>query len=157
MGQKITVTESQLKEMVVNAINEQLGEGFFGDMAHNATNWARRTGRKAEKFGNKIDDFNTNVANGVKNGVQAAGNAVKSGAQTVGNAAKSGAQAVGNAAKNGAQAVKQGAQNVKQGASDWASLNKRVTAIEQQLGMRKAMEESIEEVVNKVINEMIKK
>ena len=26
MGQKITVTESQLREMVVNAINEQLGE-----------------------------------------------------------------------------------------------------------------------------------
>lgn len=146
MGQKITVTESQLRDMVVKAINEQIVEGFFGDMAHNATNWARRTGRKAEKFGNKIDDFNTNVANGVKNGVQAAGNAVKSGAQ-----------AVGNAAKSGAQAVKQGAQNVKQGASDWTSLNKRVTAIEQQLGMRKAMEESIEEVVNKVINEMIKK
>ena len=144
MGQKITVTESQLREMVVNAINEQLGEGFFGNMAHNATNWARRTGRKAEKFGNKIDDFNTNVANGVKQGAQAVGNTVKQGAQ-----------AVGDAAKQGAQAVKQGVQNVKQGANDWANLNKRVTAIEQQLGMRKAMEESIESVVDKVLNEMI--
>ena len=133
MGQKITVTESQLRDMVVRAINEQLGEGFFGNMAHNATNWARRTGRKAEKFGNKIDDFNTNVANGVKQGAQAVGNTVKQGAQ-----------AVGDAAKQGAQAVKQGVQNVKQGANDWANLNKRVTAIEQQLGMRKAMEESIE-------------
>ena len=46
-------------------------------------------------------------------------------------------------------------QNVKQGANDWANLNKRVTAIEQQLGMRKAMEESIESVVDKVLNEMI--
>ena len=144
MGQKITVTESQLRDMVVRAINEQLGEGFFGNMAHNATNWARRTGRKAEKFGNKIDDFNTNVANGVKQGAQAVGNTVKQGAQ-----------AVGDAAKQGAQAVKQGVQNVKQGANDWANLNKRVTAIEQQLGMRKAMEESIESVVDKVLNEMI--
>ena len=57
MGQKITVTESQLRDMVVRAINEQLGEGFFGDMAHNATNWARRTGRKAENFGNLIIFF----------------------------------------------------------------------------------------------------
>ena len=146
MGQKITLTESQLRDMVVKAINEQLGEGFFGNMAHNATNWARRTGRRAEKFGNKIDDFNTNVANGVKQGAQAVGNTVKQGAQ-----------AVGDAAKQGAQAVKQGVQNVKQGANDWASLNKRVTAIEQQLGMRNAMEESIESVVNKVINEMLQK
>jgi hypothetical protein len=36
MGQKITVTESQLRDMVVNAINEQLGEseneGFFNNL-----------------------------------------------------------------------------------------------------------------------------
>ena len=36
MGQKITVTESQLRDMVVKAINESMEEGFFGDMFRGA-------------------------------------------------------------------------------------------------------------------------
>jgi len=36
MKQNITITESQLRDMVVRAINENMNEGFFGDMFRGA-------------------------------------------------------------------------------------------------------------------------
>ena len=96
MKQTIRLTESELRQMIEESINEAMqDEGFLSSIGRGLKN---AFGGDAQRIGQ---------------GAQRAAQAVGRGAQRVG-------QAVGNAVGQGVDAVKQGAQNVQQGAqSRW--------------------------------------
>lgn len=93
MRQTIRLTESELRQMIEESINDaMLEEGFFGNIGRGIKN---AFGGDAQKIGQ-----------GAQRAAQKVGNFVGRGAQAVGNAA----QAVGNAVQQGAENVKQGVQ-----------------------------------------------
>lgn len=60
MGQKITITESQLRDMVVRAINEQLGESE--DEGAGWDTFKQMFGGAAQRVGDKIQNTANNIS-----------------------------------------------------------------------------------------------
>ena len=93
MKQTIRLTESELREMIEESINEaMMDEGFFGSIGRGLKN---AFGGEASRIGQGAQ----RAAQSIGRGAQAAGKAVQRGAQAVGR----GAQAAGKAVQQGAQ------------------------------------------------------
>ncbi len=94
MKQTIRLTESELRQIIEESINEAMqDEGFWGNLGSGIKN---AFGGDAQRIGQSA---------------QRAAQAVGRGAQKVGKAVQQGAQRVGQAVQQGAQNVQQGAQN----------------------------------------------
>ena len=108
MRQTIRLTESELRQMIEESINEAMMDEELMDEFNLRS--AIRGGVNAVKnaFGGDAE----RIGQGAQRAVQSVGR----GAQRVGQAVQQGAQAVGRGAQRVGQAVQQGAENVKQGA-----------------------------------------
>ena len=152
MGQKITITESQLRDMVVKAINEQLGESEDeGLMKNLKAGWSAFKGNQTQN---------------------AEGNAMQRGTQTLGNKFKAAKQnfkgqknwdSLENVRKSVKQLVDAGKIDpempVRELIAPMGGIGRMKTDITNKMkangGQR--FEESISAIVNKVINETINK
>lgn len=182
MGQKITVTESQLRDMVVKAINESMEEGFFGDMFRGAkqayNNYRNDSGvqdartqqqnaKQAMKTANKTNKQISNASQKdlayLQNMEQRYGDYnIKNGLNMLISQIKKAATSAGENAQNAQAAYSTAKGNTQQAKQNRSQnfINKIGGVTQQQQpenNYQQAMEETINKVVNNVINEMIKK
>ncbi len=181
MGQKITISESQLRDIVVKAINESMEEGFLGDMFrgakqayNNYRNDAGVQGAKAQqqdakqamKTANKTNKQISNASQKdlayLQNMQQRYGDySIKQGLNMLISQIKKAASSAGENAQNAQAAyntAKGNTQQAKQNRSQ--NLVKKIGGASQQQqhepenNYQQAMEEAINKAVNKLINEM---
>lgn len=106
--QRYTITESELRYLIREQVEEAINEGFFSNVGRALKNTfsgdAHRAATRARETG-------SNMWNATKNAAGAVGNATKKAAGAVGNAVQGAASAVGDAVGNAASQVRQGVNN----------------------------------------------
>ena len=186
MGQKITVTESQLRDMVVKAVNESMEESFFGDMFRGVSqaynNYkndagvqdakaqqqnAKQTMKTANKTNKQISNASQKDLAYLQNMQQRYGDySIKQGLDMLISQIKKAASSAGESAQNAQAAyntAKGNTQQAKQNRSQ--NLINKISGTQQQPQQQqqpendyqKAMKEAVSKVVNNVINEIVKK
>ena len=118
MKQTIRLNENELRsliaECVMQTLNEEQKEGFFGNIGRAMGNAfggdASKMRDKARHFGSAVKDKAQQAGSAIKSGVQQAGQAIQNKAQQAGNAVKQGAQNVATGAQQRYQAAKAGYQ-----------------------------------------------
>ena len=103
---KITLSESQLRSIIEEAVNDELqriDEGFFDTMKNMGRAIGGAFRGDARRAGNAMAGAGRSMMNGVGNAGRAIGNAGRAAGRAVGNAGRAVGNAVGNAANNAVQ------------------------------------------------------
>lgn len=114
---KITLSESQLRSIIEEAVNNELqrvDEGFFDTMKNMGRAIGGAFRGDAQRAGNAMAGAGRSMMNGVGNAGRAIGNAGRAAGRAVGNAGR----AVGNAVGNAGRAVGNAANNAMQYGKD---------------------------------------
>lgn len=109
--QRYTITESELRHLIREQVEEAINEGFFSNMGRALKN---TFGGDVNRAATKARETGSNVWNATKNAAGAVGNAVQGAASAVGNAVGNAASQVKQGVNNRVQRTKESYQVAKQ-------------------------------------------